>query len=943
MANFKGLFLLLFISLKSYSQYSFTEAQSTPMNWKTIENERAQVIYPENYKERAIYMANLIEYYSKYVGLSYGVNAPKQITLIYRPEMANPNGFVTLGPRRTEWFDSAQFSSRLSTLEWHEMLSIHEYRHVIQQDIFNKKTVKAIDVLMGDTGQQILNFVARKPWYMEGDAVYAETKYTPAGRGRSPRFMSRLKALLLKGETPTYDQFVGGSYNDELVNWYIYGYALISYGYKKYGDNFWNEVMDNVTARPYPNGIVGAIENASGIDFYDFYYAAFDELRAQWKDDKFENLPVADYKVQTNQYKNNENLYYLEYDLDNHFRLIKETKGEKDVLTDLPYSEDFTRLSYSEKYAIQSQFLPHWRYGFKGYSDLSLIDLEDGSKKYITSGERLYNPHFNLDGSKITAINFDKNGKWIIQELDLEGKKLRSIESNKYDYLEAISLNNNDVVAIVTGQGKGKAIVKTSFNNKSVKELIPLTYNNLYALNYDGKDSILFEAQYKGKIEIFKLNVKSSLLEKCTTSKIASYSPSFSQGQLYFTEQTINGKRIRNQSFNSCQRISINALVDRKQYYAKNDPSDSYNNFKLVDIKNRDLIHTKNASNYKEEDYSGFDWRTATPHSWSFFVGTGYGLNLFADNYLRDFSWNVSLGYEAAENTPYSSAQVNFKRYWPILSATVDLRERMVSQLSNDTDDYGWDEVAYGAQIELPIVKRRNLYNFNLSLAYKAEQVLTDDYIQFDTKVSGEADFIRQSSVLSMFLYKDMTARSILSPWSLSLTGMYQDAKTDDDTGLSGDYRWFGDMAITTPGFFTNNGIKFTFSGEQYGNGNNYRFQPSSDEFMGYTYSRGYDYFAAKKYLKSTVNYLFPLFYPDYNISAFIYFKRIYMNLYYDITKAKVSDLSKSIQLSSYGTEIIFNTNILRAFPVDFGLRYINKHEAEKEEFEGYLGTSLDF
>lgn len=937
------IFSILLFGLMVHGQYDFTQSQSTPMNWKSIENDRAQVIYPENYKERAIYMANLIEHYSKYVGLSYGVKEPKKIALIYRPEMANPNGFVTLAPRRTEWFDSAQFSSRLSTLEWHEMLSIHEYRHVIQQDIFNKKTVKFFDYLMGDSGQALLSFVARKPWYMEGDAVYTETKYTPAGRGRSPRFMSRLKALLLKGDTPTYDQFVGGSYNDQLVNWYIYGYALVSYGYKKYGDNFWNEVMDNVTARPYPNGIVGAIENASGVDFYDYYYAAFEDLRSQWIDDKFEKLTISDYNVRTNQYKNGEDLYYLEYDLNNHYRLIKDSKKEKKVLTDLPYSEDFTRLSYSKNHAIQSQFRPHWRYGFKGYSDLSLIDLKDGSQEYITSGERLYNPHFNNDGSKIIATKFNKNGKWIIQELDLEGNKLRTIKNSKYDFLEAVTINNNEVIAIATTGGKGKTIVRTNFNNNRVSELIPSTYNNLYALNSNTNGSILFEAQYKGKIEIFKLDTSSKELAKCTTSNIASYAPTFSGNQIYFTEETINGKRVMNQSLGSCKRISINSLVERSKYYASNDPSDSYNSFKLVDIKDRELIYTKNKENYKEEDYSGFDWRTATPHSWSFFVGQGYGLNLYADNFLRDFSWNVSLGYEAAENTPYSAAEVSYKRYWPVISATVDLRERMVSQLSSDSDDYGWDEISYGAKVELPIVQRHNLYNFNLSLSYQAEQVLTDDYIQFDTKVTGEADFIRQSTILSMNLYKDFTARSIISPWSLSLLGMYQDASTDDTTGLTDDYRWYSEMAITTPGFFTNNGIKLSVTGEEYGHGQAYRFQPSSNEFMGYAYSRGYDYFAAKKYLKSSANYLFPLFYPDYNIAALIYFKRIYMNLYYDISKIKINDSTKSLQLSSYGAEVVFNTNVLRALPIDFGIRYIHKYETEEDEFEGYLGTSLAF
>ncbi|WP_412462968.1 hypothetical protein [Halobacteriovorax sp. RT-2-6] len=934
---------ILSTSFHTLAQHNWVNTQSPPQDWSTLENDFVQVIYPKGFKKNAIYMANLMEHYSKYVGLSYGLKKPEQVSLIYRPEMGDPNGFVTLAPRRTEWFDSTNFFAHVSTLEWHENLSIHEYRHVIQQDIFNKKTVKAFDVLMGDTGQALLSYLARKPWYMEGDAVYAETKYTQSGRGRSSRFMARLKAILLKGETPTYDQFVNGTYNDRLVSWYIYGYVLISHGYKKYGDNFWDNVMDNVTARPYPNGIVGAIENASGIDFYDFYYEAFEDLRKKWKKDSFPELKITDFNIKTNQYKNGADLYYLEYDLNNFYRLIKETNGKKEVLTDLAYSEDITRLDYSKNHAVQSHFLPHWRYGFKSYSDLSLIDLKNGHKKYITSGMRLYNPHFNEDGTRIIAINFNDKNEWIVQELELNGKLLRTIKSNEYKFLEAVSINEDEVIALVTKASGGKGLVRANLRNNNITNLIPVSFNNLYWLQSDYKDNILFEAQYNGSVEVFKFNINAKELQKCTTSRIAAYSPTFSNDEILFSEQTINGKRISNTSMSNCQKLPIDNLINPDKFYSKDSPSDRLNNFEKIEFKDRDEVANKNFNLYKEKDYSGFDWRAFTPHSWSFFVGQGYGLSLWADNYLRDFGWNVNLGYEAAENTPYSSLQIDFKRYWPIFSLIADLREREVSRLGTDNDDYGWDENAVGAKVQLPFVFRKNLYNLNITLDYSAEFVQTKDYNSNDVDTTGESDLIRQSTSLLVNLYKDYTARSIISPWSFSLLGMYQDASTDDTTGLVGDYRWFGDLTITTPGFFNNNGFKFSVNGEKYGDGTSYRFQPTSQEIMGYVFSRGYNYFATKRYVKTTSNYLFPLFYPDYNISAFIYFKRIYMNLFYDNTKVYAISADNGFHISSYGAEVVFNTSIFRAIPVDFGYRFVRKHETEENESEVFLGIGITY
>ncbi len=931
--------ILAFLSINTYAQ-DFTQSQSTPQDWETIENDFVQVIYPKGHKEKAIYMANLIEHYSQYVGLSYEIKKPKKVALIFRPERAEPNGFVTLAPRRTEWFDSSNFFAHTGTLEWLEILSIHEYRHVLQYDAFTKNTVQFADAIFGDFGVQILSFLARQPWYMEGDAVYAETKYTEAGRGISSRFLTRLKAILLAGETPTYDQFVSGSYNDKLVSHYLFGYILISYGYKTYGDNFWNEVNNNVSRRPYPNGIVGAIENVSGVDFYDFYYAAFEDIRKKWQKDAFPELEKEEYQVKTNAYKVGNNTYSINYDLNSHFTL---KKGDK-KLTDLAYREDLTRLDYSQKHAVFTQFVPHWRYGFKGYSDLTLIDLEDGDKSYITSGLRLYNPHFNKDGSKILATQFDDDNTWILNEFDTAGNSLRIIKNKNYRFLEGVPLNNKEAIAIATQKGGGKTIVKVNMATAQVTTLVPLSFNNFYWLQSNFKDSVLFEGQYQGAIEVFKLNVKTNTLYKCTDSRIAAFAPSFSGSDITYSEETINGKRIVTIPQSQCRTLPVNDLVAKNKWLDMNSPSDNYNNFKVQKFDDRLQMWTKNSTKYEAEkkEYSGYDWRAFTPHSWNFFVGAGYGLSLTSDNYLRDFGWNLNLGYEALANTPYSSVKIDFKRYWPVLSLIADIREREVDEFGS-INELGWDQTSYGLQVELPFLGRQNLYTLSAAVGYSAEQVITKDYTLNEVEQSGKADFIKQTTYLELAIAKDFTARSIISPWSASLLGMYQDADTDDTTGLTKDYRWFGQFKLTTPGLFRNNGIKFVVSGEKYGDGNGYRFQPASDEIVGNTLSRGYEYFATHRYVKTSTNYLFPLFYPDYNLKAFMYFKRIYMNLFYDNTEFYTTKNSKSRHISSYGTELIFNTVVFRALPIDFGIRYSKMHEIDDDEVKLFLGTDLSF
>src|SRR5690606_19528328 len=97
-------------------------------------------------------ISNLVQYYSTRVGLDYGVQKPKQFPLIIRPEFAELNGFVTLMPRRSEWYTSATITPVIGALNFYQALSIHEYRHIVQYDYMKKSTNKFAYAIFGEFG-----------------------------------------------------------------------------------------------------------------------------------------------------------------------------------------------------------------------------------------------------------------------------------------------------------------------------------------------------------------------------------------------------------------------------------------------------------------------------------------------------------------------------------------------------------------------------------------------------------------------------------------------------------------------------------------------------------------------------------------------------------------------------------------------------------------------
>jgi hypothetical protein len=934
------LFAALLVSQQgsAIAPISFNQSSSS-VQWKTIENDFVKVIYPETFKDRAIYVANLIEHYSAVVGLTYGITKPKKVTLVIRDEMAQPNGYVTLGPRRTEWFDASDYTPIVGSTEWLQTLSIHEYRHVQQFDNFNQHSVRYFDYLMGDLGQQLASVLSRKSWFFEGDAVYTETKYTDAGRGRSPRHLARLKALLLGSETPTYDQFISGTYKDSLVNQYVYGYVLISRGYQKYGEDFWGKMNEQFSRGPHPWRLDRSFKRLTGESFKKFYYDTFQELRTTWAKDAYPELPKTDYQVKMNPKVSGKNLYYVQYDMQTAPAIFKQTDKGPQKIMEIPYSDDLMRLDFSGDLAVYSEFMPHPRFNFKGYSNLVLVDLKEGSSLYITSGERLYNPHFSQDGQKIIATEFTAKQEWQIQEFDLTGKRTRTLKLPGLRLAEAAGLDKDRVIAIAIDPSGNKSLIAAQFDSDKYATVLAPSRNNIFGLQANDNDEVLFEAQYKGATEVIKVNTNKLSFAQCTTSKISAYAPTFDGTSFYYSEQIPYGNRIQKESLDKCKPLAAGELVDFK--YLGDNPSDDYNKFKPVSFSDQTELYTKNAANYTEKDYGSFDARAFTPHSWSFFVGRGLGLSVTTDNYLGDFGGTVAVGSSAEENTPFTHVQIDYKKYWPVISLLGNIQDRSSEVMGTD-QDLTWREGSYGLGITLPFHSRHHLYSSTVLVGYQAEKLHTETFELDEVTVVGAKDsnYLQQSVTLQMAVAKDLTPRSIISPWSASLLLEYQDASKEETDSMPGSYRTFGLMNFTTPGFFANNGISLLFSGQknQEGTGG-YLFPAPVFNPTGYVYSRGFDYKPADEFAKASFNYLFPVAYPDINLGAVIYVNRVYANLYVDHTKYVIAGAPTN--LNSVGAEVALQSVLFRFLPLEFGLRYFYKMDPNEDGGEIFVANQL--
>jgi hypothetical protein len=199
----------------------------------------------------------------------------------------NSNGFVTLAPRRSEFFTTPWLGPEIGQTEWIKTLAVHEFRHVVQFEKSREGFSKFLHIILGEVGTALAIGLTLPPWYLEGDAVGIETALTLGGRGRLPMFELELRALLLAGQKFNYDQLALGSFDRYRPSPYVVGYFLTTYLKKHYGKEILERIHYETMDRAYnPLAFYNAVEKFCLKDFDDIYQDALDEFTKMWKNQR---------------------------------------------------------------------------------------------------------------------------------------------------------------------------------------------------------------------------------------------------------------------------------------------------------------------------------------------------------------------------------------------------------------------------------------------------------------------------------------------------------------------------------------------------------------------------------------------------------------------------------------------------------------------------------
>ncbi|WP_139958517.1 TolB family protein [Flavicella sediminum] len=919
---------------------------SSKIEWKSIENKNVRVIFPKNTSEQAKRIADVIDYLNKNTGISVG-NESKKIDVILQTQQVISNGFVTLAPFRSELFGTApQNFSSLGSTDWLDLLTVHEYRHVLQYANSNVGFTKGFYFISGQIGWSASINLLIPDWYLEGDAVLSETLVSENGRGRNPSFFKEQRALLLNDHFYSYAKARNGSYKNIVPNAYPLGFVMTNYLRNNYGIETGKKILYDAAAATtilYP--FSGAMKRHTGLTTTKMYKKAYTSLQEKFKTEATQ-LDYTPFTVVSKKNKVPSHYLFPQYLEDGTIVCLKTSyndipkiiqitdKKEKELTTTGITPDRF--LSSKKNKLIWTTFQKDYRRGNTNYSNITIYDLNRNSKKTITKNGHYFSPNLSDDLSKIVAVKADSNLKTHLTILNAEtGQVEATIQNPKNDFYSYPKWTAKDAEIIYLVRRKSKiAFFKYTIATKKTEQLSAWTAHTIENFTVSN-NHIYFTASFSGIDNIYVL--KDQIIKQISSVKVGAYTPNISpEGKIIYSDFTENGHQISELDLRdiSPKNISIIAPKDQKRYAIKTTKIE------------RPVLDSIPKNAYKINSFKGF-FKGLQLHSWGFtqnnYLSNATALGLQFKNTLTDFSANVSVLFNENEKTTGYIAEATYSKYFIELTAKATKEDRTtLFETSERLSSIAFSENTISGGISIPLSKVKGNYSQSFQLESNYAQHLTNNYT--NASISSFNFGAIESSVT--FYNLRQTALQNLGPrfgqyFSISFKkGLTSEAV--QQTAIQ--------SILFFPGFSKNHSTKLVATWQKENLTNTYKY-PNT-----FAFSRGYESLFNDEALKLSANYEFPIFYPDWGFWGLTYFKRIRGNLFFDFSKLdrkfsyeRKSDsaiLPTSVNRNSYGAELIFDNIFLNVLPVSIGLRQsilLNQDIYSTEKSNSALFLQLNF
>ncbi len=916
------------------------ENNPATLEWKEIITENFNVIFPAGFEREGLRMANTLEHIHGPVSASLG-KKPRPIPIILQNQGVISNGFVALGPRRSEFYTTPpQDYKFLGNNDWLNTLAVHEYRHVVQYDKAITGLSKLAFWVFGEDILAGLSFISTPLWFWEGDAVGAETAFTSSGRGRIPYFQALHRANVLDRGGFSYHKQYLRSYKHAVPNHYLTGYLMTTFLRRTYGP----DVLAKVTERSFGNPIMPftfsrALRRETGkslIGNYRLMSAEMDSLYhrqvAGLELTKFENIVERSSALYTEyafpQPTSDGNVVAIRYGIGNIPQLVTlQPAGDWKVLHTLGIWEDNGYLTSNGEKVVWNEIFFDARWERRTYSGIRVYDLKTGELTTLGKNGRFKGAGISPDGRQVVTVEASQDNTFSLLILDVEsGELIRKFDNpaNAFYSMPQFSKDGLSIVAL-KHSSPSKSIVQISLGSGAETVHLTSSSENLGHPVLSG-DLLFFASDRSGIDDIYAYELSTKNTYKVTTSRLAAYNPSVSQDGLwlYYNEMTKDGWDV------------VKVAVDKTVWQETPVSSTAINYFDplLAQEDNENLLDGVPDTAFGIKPYRQYQ-HLLRPYGWGWVntlddsrITLGfYSQNILSTLYL-DAGYNLSL----SEGTGYWTANLSYQGLYPIIDVGYLNGTRNVVETVDGTNRlYSWDESGVSGGLRVPFNFTHSKYVENAEIGASVQSTTVENYNNpiFDIDQQRNGTVYSTQYTLSYSRLLKQSKRDIYPRLGQSVSLYYFDTpfrKSDYFSSLLS-----GEGYIYLPGLFQHHSVRLRAAWQQE-DIVNYRFR-SEVQFV-----RGFSYSSFNTLATLSANYALPLLYPDLALGSFLYVQRLRANVFYDFGRGTTPSLQRNF--NSFGIDIFADLNVMRFLP-EFspGVRIVYVPERNTYLFNVLLGS----
>ncbi len=903
-----NLLLLYPLLLTSY----FVNAQQfggtrSSVKWSQINTDTVRIIFPKTLDSVAQRVATVAHELGKNYTGSIGNNI-KKINIVLREDVTLSNGYVALGPYRSEYYlTPPQNAFELGAQSWVENLTIHEFRHVQQYSNFNVGGSKVMSILFGENGEALANAAAVPDWFFEGDAVYNETMLSKQGRGRIPQFFNGYKSLYYDNRHYSYMKLRNPSFKHFIPDHYELGYLLVAYGREKYGDEFWRKVTHDASSfEPLFYPMQGAIEKYTDINFNQFVKNAFAFYNSKWKKEETNNAPQWITATQKNNVINyrypyaseNGSLIVLKNTFQNIpaiYTLNPDSTETKIVVRDIGNDDYF---SYNNGKIVYASYQPDVRWGNSDYSVIKLLDVTNGKEKRISSHTKYFSPDISHDGKTIAAVEIKRNLQSDIIIMNEKGTILNRF-SNSQNFIYSYPKFSGDdrFLYIIVRNNRGEMGIEKRLLKDGTSSIILPVKNRILGFPVVNGDTLLYSCSNNGRDEIWAYIGTEQINYRLASYQTGLYQASFTtNGELVTSVFTSEGYRLA--KLNS-QWQKVNEKDTLINLYVTK-PFNKYDN---------NVLNNLSLKEYKISKYPRLS-HLFNFHSWNPYLDyPNYSFSIYGENVLNTLQSELYYTYNSNEKYNRVGYTAIYGGWY--LQPVIDVNETWNRSVVNDSDAIvHWNEFKASGGLRLPLnlsggkqyrfLSLTTTFNINtIQWTGSAKQLFANrqiNYIQNRITYNGQI----QKAV-----------QQIYPRWAQSFLLQYRNIIN----------KYSGHQLLVTgslylPGLAKTHNLVINSAFQRRDTANEYSF---TNDFP---FSRGYNGVNFPVMWKLGGNYYLPLMYPDWGFANIVYFNRIHANAFFDYSNVRSLRYGYQLQYKSYGAEIYFDTRWWNQQSVTFGIRY---------------------